>query len=257
MRIYSNKFELTQPVERQIYVAPNSIYAIGVKVTKNGQDADGTLSVFVGSSALTPMEATVDGYTLYQITSTAEPSVVVYDVVYTKDNLVQHFKLIGNTTNSTVFDIDQQGGAMALPIASTAVLGGVKVGDTLDIATDGVLNVNVNKVALKNDIPVVPTKTSDLQNDSGYITQSDIPAIPTKTSELENDSSFIAKGEDITTPNLNVSNTAQLTGTVTVNVENFLDATTGSRAIEQHMTHNFQVEYEDGTTAQFDVWVNG
>ena len=235
MRIYSNKFELTQPVERQIYVAPNSIYAIGVKVTKNGEATDGTLSVFVGSSALTPMEATVDGYTLYQITSTAEPSVVVYDVVYTKDNLVQHFKLIGNTTNSTVFDIDQQGGAMALPIASTAVLGGVKVGDTLDIATDGVLNVNVNEVALKDDIPVVPTKTS----------------------ELENDSSFIAKGEDITTPNLNVSNTAQLTGTVTVNVENFLDATTGSRAIEQHMTHNFQVEYEDGTTAQFDVWVNG
>lgn len=37
----------------------------------------------------------------------------------------------------------------------------------------------------------VPTKTSDLQNDSGYITSSDIPAIPTKTSELQNDSGFI------------------------------------------------------------------
>ena len=162
MKIYSNKFELTQPIERQIYVAPNSIYAIGVKVTKNGEDVDGTLSVFVGSSALTPMQAKVDGYTLYQITSTAEPSVVVYDVVYTKDGLVQHFKLIGNTTNSTVFDIDQKGGAMDLPIASQGVLGGVKVGDTLDIAADGVLNVNVNEVALKDDIPVVPTKTSDL-----------------------------------------------------------------------------------------------
>ena len=174
MKIYSNKFELTQPIERQIYVAPNSIYAIGVKVTKNGEDADGTLSVFVGSSALTPMEAKVDGYTLYQITSTAEPSVVVYDVVYTKDSLVQHFKLIGNTTNSTVFDIDQKGGAMDLPIASQGVLGGVKVGDTLDIAADGVLNVNVNEVALKDDIPVVPTKVSDLQNDSGFVDQSQV-----------------------------------------------------------------------------------
>ena len=37
----------------------------------------------------------------------------------------------------------------------------------------------------------VPTKTSDLQNDSGYITSADIPAIPTKTSELQNDSGFI------------------------------------------------------------------
>ena len=34
----------------------------------------------------------------------------------------------------------------------------------------------------------VPTKTSELQNDSGFITSS---AIPTKTSELQNDSGFI------------------------------------------------------------------
>lgn len=37
----------------------------------------------------------------------------------------------------------------------------------------------------------VPTKTSDLQNDSGFITAADIPAIPTKTSELQNDSGFV------------------------------------------------------------------
>jgi hypothetical protein len=37
----------------------------------------------------------------------------------------------------------------------------------------------------------VPTNTSDLQNDSGFITAEDIPAIPTKTSELQNDSGFV------------------------------------------------------------------
>jgi len=37
----------------------------------------------------------------------------------------------------------------------------------------------------------VPTNTSDLTNDSGFITDADIPAIPTKTSELQNDSGFI------------------------------------------------------------------
>ena len=36
----------------------------------------------------------------------------------------------------------------------------------------------------------VPTKTSQLTNDSGFITSSDIPTIPTKTSQLENDSNF-------------------------------------------------------------------
>lgn len=36
----------------------------------------------------------------------------------------------------------------------------------------------------------IPTKTSQLENDSGFITASDIPTIPTKTSQLENDSNF-------------------------------------------------------------------
>ena len=41
-----------------------------------------------------------------------------------------------------------------------------------------------------SDIPTIPTATSQLTNDSGFITSSDIPTIPTKTSELTNDSSF-------------------------------------------------------------------
>lgn len=39
-------------------------------------------------------------------------------------------------------------------------------------------------------VSTVPTKTSELENDSGFITASDIPTIPTKTSQLENDSNF-------------------------------------------------------------------
>jgi hypothetical protein len=46
------------------------------------------------------------------------------------------------------------------------------------------------------DVPSVPTKTSELENDSGFITADDIPPVPTKTSELENDSGFIT-AEDI------------------------------------------------------------
>jgi len=51
-----------------------------------------------------------------------------------------------------------------------------------------------NPFATVNDIPeipAIPTKTSQLENDSNFITADDIPAIPTKTSELENDSGFI------------------------------------------------------------------
>lgn len=38
----------------------------------------------------------------------------------------------------------------------------------------------------------VPTKTSELQNDSGFITSADVP---TKTSELENDSGFVTSAD--------------------------------------------------------------
>ena len=48
-----------------------------------------------------------------------------------------------------------------------------------------------SKVSYIDNKPTIPSKTSDLQNDSGFITSSDIPAIPTKTSELQNDSGFI------------------------------------------------------------------
>lgn len=43
------------------------------------------------------------------------------------------------------------------------------------------------------DVPEVnvPIKVSELENDSKYITNADLPDIPTKTSELENDSGFI------------------------------------------------------------------
>lgn len=41
----------------------------------------------------------------------------------------------------------------------------------------------------------IPTRTSDLINDSGFITESDIPEIPTKTSDLTNDSGFITSSD--------------------------------------------------------------
>lgn len=41
----------------------------------------------------------------------------------------------------------------------------------------------------------IPDSTSDLINDSGFITAEDIPAVPTKTSDLQNDSGFITAAD--------------------------------------------------------------
>jgi hypothetical protein len=47
-------------------------------------------------------------------------------------------------------------------------------------------------------MPTIPTKVSDLTNDSGYITSS---SLPTKVSDLDNDSGFITgiDSTDVTT----------------------------------------------------------
>lgn len=74
------------------------------------------------------------------------------------------------------------------------------------------LNSNFSQVendyATKAEIPTVPTKTSELANDSGFVTQTDVDNsiidanIPTKTSELTNDSGFITENDipEVTVP---------------------------------------------------------
>lgn len=90
-----------------------------------------------------------------------------------------------------------------VPVATSDVLGGIKVGANLSITPEGVLSASK-----------VPTKVSELENDSGYLTTVPIASantagivkvgknleisdevlnvtgIPTKVSDLENDSNF-------------------------------------------------------------------
>lgn len=127
--------------------------------------------------------------------------------------------LRGTTNASSVYTSEYK-----LPVASENTLGGIMVGENLNIEDDGTLNA------------IVPTKVSELENDSGYLTEvpaeyitdielaqkgyltevpseyktkeendnlyqrigdyasrSDIPEVPTKLSELENDSGFISE----------------------------------------------------------------
>ena len=210
MKIYSNVFDLTQPISRQVYVSPNSVYAFGIKIVKKGiPETDYQLKVFQNGTEIQPMGTIVDGFKLYQRTSPSKPTVTEYDVVYVKGDNIQHLDLVENTTNSTVFDIDQKGGALDIPIASSSVLGGIKVGKNLTIEADGTLNgkdtveytagsgitiaegsISIDDtVALKTEIP---TKTSVLTNDSNFAT---VSQIPTTVGQLENDAGYINQSD--------------------------------------------------------------
>ena len=261
MKIYSNVFDLTQPISRQVYVSPNSVYAFGIKIVKKGiPETDYQLKVFQNGTEIQPMDAVVDGFKLYQRTSQSKPTVTEYDVVYVKGDNIQHLDLVENTTNSTVFDIDQKGGALDIPIASASVLGGVKVGNNLTIDAEGKLSIG-DTVALKSEIP---TKTSDLTNDSDFAT---VSQIPTTVSQLENDAGYIQQDQDVGDFNVNNLN---VTGEMYINPDGVFnlegvpinivvsDQHIGDIAqdkINQIPSVNFHGEYEGGEQFNFEVLV--
>lgn len=62
--------------------------------------------------------------------------------------------------------------------------------DVANIQVEGTYNASTNKIATMSEIP---TKVSDLSNDTGFITSS---SLPTKVSDLSNDSGFISSETD-------------------------------------------------------------
>lgn len=62
----------------------------------------------------------------------------------------------------------------------------------------------------------VPTKTSQLTNDSGFITNAAIPTVPTKTSDLTNDSGFITSAS-VPTKTSDLTNDSNFVTTSTMN----------------------------------------
>lgn len=68
-------------------------------------------------------------------------------------------------------------------------LNGIATGAEVNVQSDWNVTDTSSDAFIKNK-PSIPTKTSDLTNDSGFITSA---AVPTKTSDLTNDSGFITK----------------------------------------------------------------
>ena len=115
------------------------------------------------------------------------------------------------TTNSDILmELTDEGGVKAHTLASGSI---TVIRDTVPTQpipyTYKVKQTNASgQFTLVNhfvpDVPTVPTKTSELENDSNFATTSDIP---TKTSQLTNDSGFItaAESKTITNASTNVS----------------------------------------------------
>lgn len=144
MKIYSQLIDLSKTTPQTFYVPPHSKFKLGVKLV---QEMD--FSVKLNGAALNS-DGEIDGFKTYSLDSAA-PGSTVYVVEAANG---QKVKILQTTTNSTVFDVEGGGGASQEYVDT-------KVQDeaTARQAADE---------AIRADIP---TKTSQLENDSGYLTE--------------------------------------------------------------------------------------
>ena len=101
--------------------------------------------------------------------------------------------LIAGTGHRTSADYQTMLGYNSVYDSGAALIIGNDGKNSITVGRDGTRsNVSTDAVTVdyldKNIKNAIPTKTSDLTNDSGFITES---SLPTKTSELTNDSRFI------------------------------------------------------------------
>ena len=115
MKIYSQTIDLSKTTPQNFYVPPHSKFKLGVKLV---QSIDFTVKL---DGAALASDGEIDGFKTFSLES-ANPGNTAYVVEAANG---QKAKILQTTTNSTVFDVDEE----------------------------------------------IPTKTSQLDNDSGYTTQ--------------------------------------------------------------------------------------
>lgn len=113
-----------------------------------------------------------------------------------KDNTVKYYG--GTPTVGTVYQVFIPFGNMSAAfIIVPGSGGGTVTGVTSVNGKTGTVVLNANDVGALPDTTAIPTKTSELDNDSGFITSTALDGyaretdIPTKVSQLDNDSGFV------------------------------------------------------------------
>ena len=200
-----------------------SAYTTTISTVTSGTASIGNSSNFArGDHVHNITTATITnalGYTPY---SAANPN------GYTSNTGTVTAVKINNTTKTASSGVVDIGTVLTtytytLPTASTTTLGGVKIGNGLNIGTTGVVSANVQSVNTKTGaitltaadvgaLPsstIVPTQTSQLQNNSGFLTSA-VTSLNSKTGTVT-----ITAGDNVTVSS--TSNTITISATDTKN----------------------------------------
>lgn len=176
MKIYSQTLDLRNPLKQRFYVAPYSMFKLGVKVVLDGESAEGSFKLLKDGQELTPDQDLTGGFTTFSLTSST-PGIVEYKVEYKADEEAesQYFCIVQETTGSTVFEVGGEGGSTPegnfvksvngeYPVNSNVDVSKLKIEDdgwlTGDTIMQSLDNID-DQLALKADLtalaPVAPS----------------------------------------------------------------------------------------------------
>ena len=145
MKIYSQTIDLSKTTPQNFYVPPHSKFKLGVKLV---QSIDFTVKL---DGAALESDGEIDGFKTFSLES-ANPGNTTYVVEAVNG---QKVKILQTTTNSTVFDVEGGGSG---GVSEEYVDGKVQEEATARQNADEQLRADI------------PTKVSQLENDSGFLT---------------------------------------------------------------------------------------
>lgn len=134
MKIYTQTFDLAQPMSKMISVAKNSEFGIGIKIVKNGAEVEDEFTVEANGEILTPEDDKISGFTIYLL-NTGDT-----DVTFTITCNGQTFKLTQNTIESSVFEKsfggDSSGGIVGTGFLDFSEVSSIPTASTTLFMTD-------------------------------------------------------------------------------------------------------------------------
>ena len=130
MKVYTQEFICETPVGGRFYCPPNSMFKVGVKVLKGGEELSG-VTLSSGGQALSADEDKYFGWTTWTIQSQGPGST---EYVVGASGTEQKFKIQQVASDGTVFDMDATGGAVPADVATQGYVQDYVAGEISDLA---------------------------------------------------------------------------------------------------------------------------
>lgn len=111
MKIYTSEYEMSKPTLQTIWTPQFSDVAIGVKVLKNGESQEFTITQEGATEPLVAEDETINGFKIFKI-QTFAPQTVSYKI----ESGSQVLKLVHCVTATKVFEVDMGGGSSGNPL---------------------------------------------------------------------------------------------------------------------------------------------